>query len=1440
MLKKKISIILTLAIGLNMASGPIVALASDIQSGKSISTRVESTEGVIKKFTLINSEFLSSYNEKFKVDRTKIKSITNNGGRYNSSTIDKAIDDNFSTHWETGTPNRVDFTNEVVIELNENTTLDRIVYAARQDSAKGKGFAKNVEIYGSTTEAGNDFNLVCNGSYTGSTGDIVEIKFSATEFRRVKFKFKTADQNWASASEFMLYKEDKVSDDIRNIFTDGLQMELKAGYDINKLNWLEEQIATHPFKDELKVTLDGAKKIFNNEVILEGTYWDLESRGNSISESQKRKVWNFQDWQPTGYRVKPGDVINVYVDVEKGEPMPQIIFKQMDTAHNGTRSIGLQQGKNTITIPAVETDSIRPGKAPGGVLYTVNPYTTAQQSRKPKIRFENLEKYPHYVKGVDNDADVLKELEDYVMALEKDPTLPNVFEVFGDKSLINVTATSALKFYKSSGKTPSYSANVQDNIVKETMKFWGFDNSSEKNSDFNFRYVNMLKNLSPAAYMNGGNGITGMRPEHEAGALNGETSWGFMHEMGHNFDTRNRLIVETTNNILPLQFQRLANIPSRLTNSGIFEERVYPKVIKADYENNLMYPDSSVDFQHIATLWQLAVYDENFYPEFEKRFRETSENFGSINAVHNGWAKMASDVLKMDMAEHFERHGAKLTAETKAYTAKYPKQDKKTWYVNDSIYLEKGGAFTEALNYSITDIENRADGRVINFKIDEENKKNTLGYEVYRDGQLIGFTQKNTFVDKTSTPDTNHEYKIVAFDKTLTGKGSATIKAFTPKIEKLDKVTLAIGEKFNPLEYVKAINYKNEDISSKLEVTNNVDINSKGNYSIGYTVTDNESTVSATLPVEVVSKYDYLSDSEWKSVETQYGTPRRNTSIKARVNGEIKDFEKGIGIHAKGKVVYNIEGKGYDKFEALLGVDMSIAAQDKSSISFKVLGDGVELASTKVLNHGDDAAYVNVPVAGVKELVIEITDGNNGNSSDHGVIASPKLTTNNSKPTLEIPASQVTKLGLPIEDLKGVVKASDAEDGNITSKIVVDQAVDFNKTGVYEVTYKVTDSDGNVISKKREIKVVDMDDSTYLSDIAWKSAVNSYGKATKDKSVSGNTLRLTGDNGQVVSYAKGIGTHSTSTIIYDLTGTSYGYFTSYVGVDRQMYGSIGSINFQVFLDNEKVYDSGLMNSSDKQKFIDVNLQGAKELKLVVTDGGNGNGSDHGTFGDAKLHYANNEGVKINRIELDKILEEIKTIKGEDYTKEAYDNLMLINAKVIESLKDGYNQEEINRVTKELLEAKKVLLESVKYDELEAEVNSAKSLKQYLYTKDSWSNFKISLDKAEKILADKTSNKNQVSEVVKELKEKIEELKIVKGTGALGKGKDELELLVEKANKIKDISQVGVIENRELLWEDFLENRYYAEEVLYEITEINQEVTSVYLFLEESLNKLNIK
>gem|GEM_PF-409252 len=57
-------------------------------------------------------------------------------------------------------------------------------------------------------------------------------------------------------------------------------------------------------------------------------------------------------------------------------------------------------------------------------------------------------------------------------------------------------------------------------------------------------------------------------------------------------------------------------------------------------------------------------------------------------------------------------------------------------------------------------------------------------------------------------------------------------------------------------------------------------------------------------------------------------------------------------------------------------------------------------------------------------------------------------------------------------DAKAGVTATDAEDGNLTSKIAVSGSVNTSKVGKYTLTYAVTDSNGNKVSIDRVINVV--------------------------------------------------------------------------------------------------------------------------------------------------------------------------------------------------------------------------------------------------------------------------------------------------------------------------------------------------------------------------------
>ncbi|MCX7599192.1 MAG: NPCBM/NEW2 domain-containing protein, partial [Armatimonadetes bacterium] len=100
------------------------------------------------------------------------------------------------------------------------------------------------------------------------------------------------------------------------------------------------------------------------------------------------------------------------------------------------------------------------------------------------------------------------------------------------------------------------------------------------------------------------------------------------------------------------------------------------------------------------------------------------------------------------------------------------------------------------------------------------------------------------------------------------------------------------------------------------------------------------------------------------------------------------------------------------------------------------------------------------------------------------------------------------------------------------------------------------------------------------------------------------------------TYDRGLGAHAPGHIAVDLDG-EYETFEAEVGVQWQGQ-NIGSVVFQVFVDGEKRFDSGVMREADEPKRVRVSVRGAQELALVMTDAGDGIICDCANWAEARL------------------------------------------------------------------------------------------------------------------------------------------------------------------------------------------------------------------------------
>ncbi|OAO89131.1 hypothetical protein AXX17_ATUG04160 [Arabidopsis thaliana] len=1452
-------------------------------------SKVLASQASVSAFDLYGKESLNAYNAVFKMANTNIKSITNNGGNYSGSPINQAIDGDMTTHWETGKPNSSTFTNEVVFNLNDSATLNRIVYAARQSGARGKGFAQEFEIYSSATDAGNDFTLVTSGAYAGSTGDVVEIKFAPTAFKRIKFVFTKANQDWASAAEFSFYQEDKVRDALNGIFTDGTMSAVVPEYNqVDKINALAEQAQAHPLYPIYKDQLDLAKGLVSGEQQIEGTIIQAEQHGDMKQHAQQNLRFGFgTNNQPTGFAVKPGTTIHVYVDADSADKVPSLIFSQQEGSWSSwARGVSLRPGKNTIVVPEIPADgSYAHEVTKGGTVYIVNPYTPEQQGKAPRIRFEGLEKIPFMTKTTDPEQfkaflTAYKQRIDQDIAAHpavKDRQLIDVVEMASDRIIFTGTASEAYKVYVTQGNNPLNTLTGYDAWIKTIFDFYGLDSSS-RNHDPKLIREN-IRLMQPFGAMYAAGDHTGIQAGTVATMLGdfnkSYPGWGLNHEIGHRLAVGEREYGEVTNNMLSM----LMSVAAHSLDTRIpFESEIYKYVLQ---ENNVVMDQQSL-FARLGAYWQLELAHPGYWTELNRLYRDRKVSLANgDNSKQQYLVEFSSEVLGLDLSSFFARHGFTVNPETKAKLTKYP-ASRKLWYLNNSVLDYKGaGIADKGASIKVSVAANAAaKTNTLSFTMDKAYANDLLGYEIYRNDTLVGFTGTEQFVDSTIDPTINYTYRIIGYDKKLNALTPVQVNAFKPTLSVEDQVTVKLGQSFNPLNYVKASSYQGNDITSEVVVkSNNVDVTAKGSYEVVYEVkgggavetktahvtvtsnyaylsdlnaksatvgwnelkkdkavaggtitlarqglaatyakgigvhansevvydmegkgydffesyigidqamkgkpssatfevyvdgvkkfgsdvfragtehgfvkipvtgareiklvttdandgnasdhtewadakfTINSSLPSLTVPEElavvklngefdvrsgieasdaedgnltqqikvqtngfnpaktgtyraeysvtdrdgnqvtksrtivVYSASKYASDVNWESARTDYNVVRKdksssNNTIKLLAGGAVKEFAKGIGTHANSVIVYNLTGTNYEYFETMVGVDHNIAEQNNSSIIFRITADGQEVYNSGLMKYGTEAKLARIPVKGVQQLKLIVEDAGNGNASDHGSFGDARFLILNSAPELTIAKSVSTKVGQPIA-VSADYSAVDAEDGNVTSQVVVagEDRVNFNRAGEYPITYTVTDRDGNTITKTRTIAVVNMEDYKYLTDYDWSSTQNSYTAPKKDISISDKALRLTDAANLEVAYARGIGAHSSSTIVYDLSGKNFDYFSSFVGVDRQMYGSVGSVSFEVYVDGEKKFDSGVMNSRDPQKFAEADINGAKELKLVVTDGGNGNGSDHATWGDTKLHFAN--GDRLFTGDLDLAVQEAKLLSLEGYTE----------------------------------------------------------------------------------------------------------------------------------------------------------------------------------------------
>ena len=322
-----------------------------------------------------------------------------------------------------------------------------------------------------------------------------------------------------------------------------------------------------------------------------------------------------------------------------------------------------------------------------------------------------------------------------------------------------------------------------------------------------------------------------------------------------------------------------------------------------------------------------------------------------------------------------------------------------------------------------------------------------------------------------------------------------------PVIQATDK-TLTVGDEFDPLADVTAEDEEDGDITDKIEILENeVDTTKPGKYEVTYKVTDSGGASHVkTIKVTVNPKMEPLNAAPIIEAEDKTLTvgdafdPKADVTATDAEDGNLTDkieiLNNEVDTTKPGKyeVTYKVtdsKGASYTKtitvtvnpkMEVLNAIP-TIKAEDKTL----TVGDTFDPKADATAEDVEDGNLtdkievlkneVDTTKAGKYEVTYKVTDSKGASRTKTiTVTVNPKMETLNEAPTIDVTDKEIT-VGDKFDPKDGVT-AKDKEDGNLTDKIeILKNTVDPSKPGVYEVTYKVTDSKGASCTKTIKVTV---------------------------------------------------------------------------------------------------------------------------------------------------------------------------------------------------------------------------------------------------------------------------------------------------------------------------------------------------------------------------------
>ena len=342
-----------------------------------------------------------------------------------------------------------------------------------------------------------------------------------------------------------------------------------------------------------------------------------------------------------------------------------------------------------------------------------------------------------------------------------------------------------------------------------------------------------------------------------------------------------------------------------------------------------------------------------------------------------------------------------------------------------------------------------------------------------------------------------------------------------PVINASDK-TISEGSVFNPLEGVSASDIENGNLTARITYESDVNTEEEGTYHVTYTVSDYSNFhASKTITVNVISaKLPTITASDREVKQFTDFDYKEGVSAKAYDGTDLTDsitYEKTVNTDVAGDYYVTYKVKDANGKETSVKVKVTVLPNEKPVINasdkeiylnseFDPL-EGVTASDAEdgVITDIKYTGEVKVNEVGDYQITYIVTD-KNGQETRKTITVKVIV---NQLPVINA-YDKTIYLNSEFDPLEGVT-AYDKEDGTITKINVDKNEVKSDTLGKYKVTYSVTDSYGQTVSKTITVTVSEKvleakDGEFYLDGIKWNSASKKY-------EISGYLIQLDANNG---------------------------------------------------------------------------------------------------------------------------------------------------------------------------------------------------------------------------------------------------------------------------------------------------------------------------------------